>query len=762
MTDVYTWRESEDSSEEGATTESTPYIFNQFASALHWIMATNYAADLIHYLDDFLLAGPPGQPTCSESTKTMLRVCERLGIPVALDKLEGPATTITFLGITIDTTLQQLQLPPDKLQEMIQRKTTNGCSPLYTASGKGHLDVVKTLLEAGANINQVNKNGCSPLYTASRHGHLDVVKTLLEAGANINQATKAALVERLYLHLQDPSSEPEPEHEDVPNATPESEDSSESSSEGATTESTLYIFNQFASALHWIMATNYAADLIHYLDDFLLAGPPGQPTCSESTETMLRVCERLGIPVALDKLEGPVTTITFLGITINTTLQQLQLPPDKLQDMIQRKATCSTHALAIEKNISREVEVRVGEGRGGKVREIEDNRVNPNMAEKLHSTETTLDPASGDVNSSREGDVDRGQTQEHRNTETERERCRDEGSLVEVEERTIPVDRVERIVVEVEERGVTANRAEKERKSGSSPPPKDELGSTEELLKELADTSFINQIASHHWTFLDSCIANKVYPLGMKAFVPCAVYKANDDLRKQWKVILNNTALELVEVCRKHYEKLINSSTDKINQLYVKGEQLRSEEDRVKFQRKRATIEEEVKRRENEMSKSRRKKLQNTIRKHKEGRVFVENCLVENNRHQVENETEVRQRSEKERDSASKRPETPVVRNITAAPQSTKTTSSEDKDTRVKNFVRGRPVSSTGRTESSTIEATHTQSVPPLIPQPNPRPFTRRGWRAPYGEHSISQRWGRTNRYPNFQHPPPQSHTNTE
>ena len=81
---------------------SAPYLFNQFASALHWIMATNYAADVIHYLDDFLLAGPAGQPTCSESAETMLRVCERLGIPVALDKLKGPATTITFLGITID------------------------------------------------------------------------------------------------------------------------------------------------------------------------------------------------------------------------------------------------------------------------------------------------------------------------------------------------------------------------------------------------------------------------------------------------------------------------------------------------------------------------------------------------------------------------------------------------------------------------------------------------------------------------------------
>ena len=121
---------------------------------------------------------------------------------------------------------------------------------------------------------------------------------------------KAALVERLYLNLQDPSSEPEPECEDMPDTTPKSEDSSEPSREGATTESTPYIFNQFASALHRIVATNYAADLIHCLDDFLLAGPPGQPTCSESTETMLRVCKRLGIPVALDKLESPATTIT--------------------------------------------------------------------------------------------------------------------------------------------------------------------------------------------------------------------------------------------------------------------------------------------------------------------------------------------------------------------------------------------------------------------------------------------------------------------
>ena len=36
----------------------------------------------------------------------------------------------------------------------------------------------------------VLQDGWKPLHAASCKGHLDVVKTLLEAGANINQATK--------------------------------------------------------------------------------------------------------------------------------------------------------------------------------------------------------------------------------------------------------------------------------------------------------------------------------------------------------------------------------------------------------------------------------------------------------------------------------------------------------------------------------------------------------------------------------------------
>eukprot|EP00731_Ephydatia_muelleri_P031374 Em0022g888a len=72
---------------------------DNFASALHWILEHNYGATLLHYLDDFLLLGPPGLPTCQDFMSTMLRVCQELGMLVAMEKSEGLATSLTFLGI---------------------------------------------------------------------------------------------------------------------------------------------------------------------------------------------------------------------------------------------------------------------------------------------------------------------------------------------------------------------------------------------------------------------------------------------------------------------------------------------------------------------------------------------------------------------------------------------------------------------------------------------------------------------------------------
>ena len=68
---------------------SAPYLFNQFAMALHWILQTNYdMPHLIHYLDDYLIMEQPDSPRCARKVESFLHVSELLGIPVALAELD--------------------------------------------------------------------------------------------------------------------------------------------------------------------------------------------------------------------------------------------------------------------------------------------------------------------------------------------------------------------------------------------------------------------------------------------------------------------------------------------------------------------------------------------------------------------------------------------------------------------------------------------------------------------------------------------------
>ena len=71
----------------------------------------------------------------------------------------------------------------------VNAKDKDGATALIRAAHWGHLDVVRLLLEKGADVNAINKVQI-PLMTATDQGRLEVVKLLLEKGADFNTKDK--------------------------------------------------------------------------------------------------------------------------------------------------------------------------------------------------------------------------------------------------------------------------------------------------------------------------------------------------------------------------------------------------------------------------------------------------------------------------------------------------------------------------------------------------------------------------------------------
>ena len=104
---------------------SSPAIFNKFADAICWIIQNVFKiTNIVHYSDDFLLVSPDNIHTAQTELNTVKRAFEHLDIPTADDKLEGPTTSITYLGILIDSTDLTIKVPHDKRTEIIDTLNT--------------------------------------------------------------------------------------------------------------------------------------------------------------------------------------------------------------------------------------------------------------------------------------------------------------------------------------------------------------------------------------------------------------------------------------------------------------------------------------------------------------------------------------------------------------------------------------------------------------------------------------------------------------
>ena len=93
------------------------------------------------------------------------------------------------------------------------------------------------------------------------------------------------------------------------------------------------IFNATAVADAWCWCLQQAGIrfVLHYLDNYIIMSPPNSSEYARAVEILGQTCAQLGVPMAANKSEGPVTSLVFLGIVIDTVAGELHLPDDKLQ-----------------------------------------------------------------------------------------------------------------------------------------------------------------------------------------------------------------------------------------------------------------------------------------------------------------------------------------------------------------------------------------------------------------------------------------------
>ena len=97
---------------------SAPKIFCALSDALEWILLQAGMSSCLHYIDDFLTLGAPDSPECGHNLKVIMEICSVLGIPLAVEKIEGPIGWIIFLGIELDSRTMTMRLPEEKLHHL--------------------------------------------------------------------------------------------------------------------------------------------------------------------------------------------------------------------------------------------------------------------------------------------------------------------------------------------------------------------------------------------------------------------------------------------------------------------------------------------------------------------------------------------------------------------------------------------------------------------------------------------------------------------
>ena len=82
----------------------------------------------------------------------------------------------------------------------------HGTTAMTTASFLGHVEVVRLLLERGADIDRPNKFGARPLFSAANNAKLRVIQELLKAGASLSVESADGLTAFMHAATSTPET----------------------------------------------------------------------------------------------------------------------------------------------------------------------------------------------------------------------------------------------------------------------------------------------------------------------------------------------------------------------------------------------------------------------------------------------------------------------------------------------------------------------------------------------------------------------------
>ena len=92
--------------------------FETFCSFIEWAVKSEADSDKVdHHLDDIFFVGESNTNQCHNLMDILVDVYERVGVPIAHEKIEGPITIIEYLSLTIDAEKMLIKIPIDKIVE---------------------------------------------------------------------------------------------------------------------------------------------------------------------------------------------------------------------------------------------------------------------------------------------------------------------------------------------------------------------------------------------------------------------------------------------------------------------------------------------------------------------------------------------------------------------------------------------------------------------------------------------------------------------